>query len=35
MKRWEMPLIAKVRIEGLRDYGLPLSPFNAFQIIQD
>ena len=26
--------IAKVRIEGLRDYGSSLSPFNAFQIIQ-
>lgn len=26
--------IAKVRIEGLRDYGSALSPFNAFQIIQ-
>lgn len=26
--------IAKVRIEGLRDYGAALSPFNAFQIIQ-
>ncbi len=26
--------IAKVRIEGLRDYGGTLSPFNAFQIIQ-
>ena len=26
--------IAKVRIEGLRDYGGSLSPFNAFQIIQ-
>lgn len=26
--------IAKVRIEGLRDYGACLSPFNAFQIIQ-
>lgn len=26
--------IAKVRIEGLRDYGGALSPFNAFQIIQ-
>jgi O-acetylhomoserine (thiol)-lyase len=23
-----------VRIEGLRDYGAALSPFNAFQIIQ-
>jgi O-acetylhomoserine (thiol)-lyase len=30
----EMPLFAKVRIEGLRDYGAALSPFNAFQIIQ-
>jgi O-acetylhomoserine (thiol)-lyase len=26
--------IAKVRIEGLRDFGAALSPFNAFQIIQ-
>lgn len=26
--------IAKVRIEGLRDYGAALSPFNAFQILQ-
>ena len=26
--------IAKVRIEGLRDFGACLSPFNAFQIIQ-
>lgn len=26
--------IAKIRIEGLRDYGGALSPFNAFQIIQ-
>ncbi len=26
--------IAKVRIEGLRDHGSCLSPFNAFQIIQ-
>lgn len=26
--------IAKARIEGLRDYGATLSPFNAFQIIQ-
>ncbi|MDT0553141.1 O-acetylhomoserine aminocarboxypropyltransferase/cysteine synthase family protein [Urechidicola vernalis] len=26
--------IAKVRIEGLRDYGGALSPYNAFQIIQ-
>lgn len=26
--------IAKVRIEGLRDYGACLSPFNTFQIIQ-
>ena len=25
---------AKVRIEGLRDFGAALSPFNAFQIIQ-
>jgi O-acetylhomoserine (thiol)-lyase len=26
--------IAKVRVEGLRDHGACLSPFNAFQIIQ-
>jgi len=26
--------ITKIRIEGLRDYGSALSPFNAFQIIQ-
>lgn len=26
--------IAKVRIEGLRDFGAAISPFNAFQIIQ-
>lgn len=26
--------IAKVRIEGLRDYGAALSPFNSFQILQ-
>ncbi len=26
--------IAKIRIEGLRDHGAALSPFNAFQIIQ-
>ena len=26
--------IAKIRIEGLRDFGAALSPFNAFQIIQ-
>ena len=26
--------IAKVRIEGLRDFGAALSPLNAFQIIQ-
>lgn len=26
--------IAKVRVEGLRDYGAALSPFNSFQIIQ-
>jgi O-acetylhomoserine (thiol)-lyase len=26
--------IAKVRIEGLRDFGGALSPFNSFQIIQ-
>ena len=26
--------IAKVRIEGLRDFGAALSPFNSFQILQ-
>ncbi|WP_299888973.1 O-acetylhomoserine aminocarboxypropyltransferase/cysteine synthase family protein [uncultured Lacinutrix sp.] len=26
--------IAKIRIEGLRDYGGAISPFNSFQIIQ-
>ncbi|UZO81013.1 O-acetylhomoserine aminocarboxypropyltransferase/cysteine synthase [Aquimarina sp. ERC-38] len=26
--------IAKVRVEGLRDHGAALSPFNAFQILQ-
>lgn len=26
--------IAKIRIEGLRDYGSAISPFNSFQIIQ-
>ena len=26
--------IAKARIEGLRDFGASLSPFNGFQIIQ-
>ena len=30
----EASFIAKVRIEGLRDLGAALSPFNAFQIIQ-
>ena len=30
----EASFIAKVRIEGLRDLGSALSPFNAFQIIQ-
>ena len=30
----EASFIAKVRIEGLRDYGSALSPFNAFQILQ-
>ena len=30
----EAAFIAKVRIEGLRDDGAALSPFNAFQIIQ-
>lgn len=30
----EASFIAKVRIEGLRDLGSALSPFNAFQILQ-
>jgi O-acetylhomoserine (thiol)-lyase len=30
----EAAFIAKLRIEGLRDYGAAISPFNAFQIIQ-
>ena len=30
----EASFIAKARIEGLRDLGAALSPFNAFQIIQ-
>lgn len=30
----ESAFIAKVRIEGLRDHGAALSPYNAFQIIQ-
>lgn len=30
----EAAFIAKVRIEGLRDYGTALSPFNAFQTLQ-
>ncbi|WP_340200216.1 O-acetylhomoserine aminocarboxypropyltransferase/cysteine synthase family protein [Ascidiimonas sp. W6] len=30
----EAAFIAKVRIEGLRDYGAALSPLNAFQILQ-
>ena len=30
----EAAFIAKVRIEGLRDLGSALSPFNAFQILQ-
>jgi O-acetylhomoserine (thiol)-lyase len=30
----EAAFIAKVRIEGLRDHGVALSPFNAFQILQ-
>ena len=30
----EASFIAKVRIEGLRDLGAALSPFNAFQILQ-
>ena len=29
-----LAFIAKVRVEGLRDFGAALSPFNAFQIIQ-
>ncbi|SOC78796.1 O-acetylhomoserine sulfhydrylase [Salinimicrobium sediminis] len=30
----EAAFIAKIRIEGLRDLGAALSPFNAFQILQ-
>ena len=30
----EASFIAKLRIEGLRDFGAALSPFNAFQILQ-
>lgn len=30
----EAAFIAKVRIEGLRDFGAALSPFGAFQILQ-
>ena len=30
----EAAFIAKLRIEGLRDFGAALSPFNAFQILQ-
>jgi len=30
----EAAFIAKARIEGLRDFGAALSPFNAFQILQ-
>lgn len=30
----KIAFIAKVRIEGLRDFGNALSPYNAFQIIQ-
>ncbi len=30
----EAAFIAKVRLEGLRDFGGALSPFNAFQILQ-
>ncbi|QLE01760.1 O-acetylhomoserine aminocarboxypropyltransferase/cysteine synthase [Galbibacter sp. BG1] len=30
----EAAFIAKVRIEGLRDFGAALSPLNAFQILQ-
>ncbi len=29
-----LSFLAKLRIEGLRDYGAALSPFNAFQILQ-
>lgn len=38
LKYWDVlgnaSFIAKIRIEGLRDLGAALSPFNAFQIIQ-
>lgn len=38
LKYWEVlgnaSFIAKARIEGLRDLGSALSPFNAFQILQ-
>ncbi|MCG2431437.1 O-acetylhomoserine aminocarboxypropyltransferase/cysteine synthase family protein [Aequorivita xiaoshiensis] len=30
----EVAFIAKVRMEGLRDFGAALSPFSAFQILQ-
>lgn len=30
----ELAFIVKLRIEGLRDFGAALSPYNAFQIIQ-
>ncbi len=30
----EAPLAAKVRLEGLRDFGPALSPFNAFLLLQ-
>ncbi|MCM2302333.1 MAG: O-acetylhomoserine aminocarboxypropyltransferase/cysteine synthase [Flavobacteriaceae bacterium] len=30
----EIAFIVKLRIEGLRDFGAALSPYNAFQIIQ-
>ncbi|WP_373055522.1 O-acetylhomoserine aminocarboxypropyltransferase/cysteine synthase family protein [Zunongwangia sp. H14] len=30
----EAAFIAKLRVEGLRDHGAALSPFNAFQILQ-
>ncbi|MDC7994381.1 O-acetylhomoserine aminocarboxypropyltransferase/cysteine synthase family protein [Altibacter sp. HG106] len=30
----EAAFIAKIRVEGLRDFGAALSPYNAFQIIQ-
>jgi O-acetylhomoserine (thiol)-lyase len=30
----DLAFIVKLRLEGLRDYGAALSPYNAFQIIQ-